>query len=132
VKLKPREEKAVVAALAHRDAQDAARALGIQPRSFRKILIRPHVRAALQAAMRDALRDSVAELARGVVAAARYLNDTVTGAVPTSATRVAAARAVLSDANALIAQDEIEARLEQLEARRRSEDAARIGARGLQ
>jgi phage terminase small subunit len=126
-----REQRFVLARLAHRDVMGAAKAAGISTRTARRYADRPHVREAMRSAMRDALHDAVGELARGVVAAAQLLTDTVAGNVTPSATRVASARAVLQATNALLDQADLEATLERLEAAKRADELARRNG-GLQ
>jgi len=98
--------------------EDIGKQLKISARHVRRLLAQERVRAALDRAARDGLAEASNLLGRGAVQAARALVRMAGGELPPSASRVAAARAVLEGGSRLVDLMDLERRIVELEKER--------------
>ena len=108
-------EEAIAALLTQRSVDEAARAIGIAPRTLLRWLQVPEFNANYRKARRDAYSQAVARLQQASGAAvSTLLKIMVDGGMPASS-RVRAAESVLSHAAKAIEIEDIEARVAGLE-----------------
>jgi hypothetical protein len=110
-----KQEEAVVALLTQRNVEDAARAVGIGPRTLLRWLQIPEFQAAYRKARREAYGQAVARLQQGTSAAATMLLKTMIDPATPASVRVRAAEAIFSHAAKAIEIEDIEARVSELE-----------------
>ncbi len=111
-----KKEEAIVALLAHRTIEEAARSLNIAPKTMLRWMKEPGFDAAYRTARRQAYGQSISRLQQGSTAAATTLLKVMMDAATPPSTRVRAAEAVLSHAAKAIEIEDLDARLRDLEA----------------
>ncbi len=121
-----KQEDAIVALLAHRTVEEAARAVGISTKTLLRWMKEPEFDAAYRAAKRAAFAQSIARLHHLSSAAVSTLGKVMLDAGTPPSTRVRAADSILNHTNKAIETEEIEARLAELE---RSADLNKPGWR---
>ena len=110
-----KKEAAIAALLTQRNHEEAARAVGISPKTLLRWQKLPEFQAAYRQALRDAHAQSTARLQQASGAAvSTLLKVMVDGNTPAS-TRVRAADSVLDHAAKAIELEDIQARLAELE-----------------
>ena len=118
-KLTPKQEKAIVALLTHPTVEAAAAVLNISPATIYRWLQDPAFDAAYRQARREAVRQAIARLqqvsGKAVDALLEVIDTEYTPAPP--AVRVSAAKTILEFALKAIEIEDLQARLEALEAR---------------
>ena len=114
-KLGHKKEAAIVALLSHRSIEDAARAVGVAPKTILRWLKEPDFDAAYRQARRDAFSQSVARLQQASGAAVSTLLKLMVDTNTPASTRARCADSVLSHTAKAIELDDIEARLTGLE-----------------
>ena len=123
-----KKDQAIAALLAHRNVEEAARAVGISPNTLLRWLKEPEFAAAYREARRAASRESIARLQDALGAAvATVLRIMVDSNLP-AGTRLRAAEIVLSQAIKAIEIEEISERLTELERAAQSAHRARKGS----
>lgn len=114
-KLARKQEEAVAALLTQRNTDEAARAVGVAPRTLLRWLQIPEFADAYRQARRDAYGQSISRLQQASgAAAATLLKVMVDGNTPAS-TRVRAAESILNHASKAIEIEDMEARIAKLE-----------------
>ena len=114
-KLGRKKEEAILALLSQRNIEDAARAVGINPRSLYRWMKEPNFDAAYRAARRSAFSQSTARLQQMCAAAVSTLGKIMVDANAPAASRVRAADSVLDHAAKAIEIEDIEVRVSDLE-----------------
>jgi transposase-like protein len=114
-KLGRKKEEAIVALLSQRNIEDAARAIGIGPRTLYRWMKEPGFDAAYRAARRAAFSQSAARLQQMCTAAVSTLGKIMVDPNAPAASRVRAADSVLDHAAKAIEIEDIEARVSELE-----------------
>jgi len=110
-----KKEEAVAALLVQRNLEDAARAVGISPKTLLRWMKEPEFDAAYRAARRAAFSQSIARLQQGSSAAATTLLKTMIDPNTPASVRVRAAECVMNHATKAIEIEDIEARVAALE-----------------
>ena len=108
-------EEAIAALLTQRSVDEAARAIGIGPRTLLRWLQVPEFSANYRKARRDAYSQAVARLQQASGAAVSTLLKVMVDAGTPASSRVRAAESVLSHAAKAIEIEDIEARVAELE-----------------
>jgi transposase-like protein len=114
-KLGRKKEEAIAALLSQRNIEDAARAVGIGPRTLYRWMKEPAFDAAYRAARRAAFSQSTARLQQMCTAAVSTLGKIMVDPNAPAASRVRAADSVLDHAAKAIEIEDIEARVSELE-----------------
>src|SRR5262249_232243 len=114
-KLGRKQEQALAALLTHRNTEEAARAVGIAPRTLLRWLKLQEFANAYREARRAAFAQSVARLQQASSAAGTTLLKSMVDPNAPASSRVGAADSVLDHAARAIEIDDIEARLAVLE-----------------
>ena len=114
-KLGRKKEEAILALLSQRNIEDAARSVGINPRSLYRWMKEPNFDAAYRAARRSAFSQSTARLQQMCAAAVSTLGKIMVDANAPAASRVRAADSVLDHAAKAIEIEDIEVRVSDLE-----------------
>jgi len=121
-----RDARVAAAAIAGQSVRDIAAAEGVSERQAYRILAKPGVRAAIDRAGREMVRAAALVLRSGAIEAARTLTRFASGELAAPpAVRFAAAAKVAELVEDRRAVDELEERLEQLEARSASAEGWR-------
>ena len=110
-----KKEEAIAALLVQRNLEDAARAVGISPKTLLRWMKEPEFDAAYREARRTAFGQAVARLQQGASAAATTLLKTMIEPSTPASVRVRAAECVLNHAMKAIEIEDIEARVAELE-----------------
>jgi hypothetical protein len=114
-KFNRKKEEAIVALLTHRTIEEAARSIGVDPKTLFRWMKEPEFDADYRAAKRASYGQSIARLQQGSSpAATTLLKIMIDPSVPASV-RVRAADSVLNHAAKAIEIEEIEARVAALE-----------------
>lgn len=121
-----KKEEAIAALLVQRNLEDAARAVGISPKTLLRWMKEPEFDAAYREARRTAFGQAVARLQQGASAAATTLLKTMIEPSTPASVRVRAAECVLNHAMKAIEIEDIEARVAELE---RAADSSKDGRR---
>ena len=121
-----KKEEAIAALLVQRNLEDAARAVGISPKTLLRWMKEPEFDAAYREARRTAFGQAVARLQQGASAAATTLLKTMIEPNTPASVRVRAAECVLNHAMKAIEIEDIEARVAELE---RAADVSKDGRR---
>jgi hypothetical protein len=121
-----KQEEAVFALLTQRNTEEAARSIGVAPKTLMRWQQIPEFQAALRKARRDAVAQSTARLQQATSAAATTLLKVMVDPGTPASTKVRAAECVLSHAQKAIELEDVEARLSELE---RSVDQNNPGCR---
>ena len=114
-KLNRKQEQAILALLANRSVEDAARACNIPVRTLFRWLKDPEFDAAYRAAKRAAFGQGIARLHHLISAAVSTLGKVMLDAGTPPATKVRAADSILNHTIKAIETEDIEARLTGLE-----------------
>jgi hypothetical protein len=115
-----KKDAAIAALIAHRNVEEAARAIGITKQTLIRWKKLPEFQAAFQEACRNAVSQAHARLQQASPAAASMLCKIMTDQSVPAATRVRAADSVLDRAKQAIETEDIQARLTALEQNRNS------------
>jgi len=115
-KLGHKKESAIVALLSHRSIEDAAREVGIAPKTLMRWLKDPEFDAAYREARRAAFSQSIARLQQMSGAAAATLGKVMVDPNTPASTKARAEDSILDHAAKAIEIEDIEARLAALEA----------------
>jgi len=126
-KIGRKQEEAIVALLAQRSVDEAARVAKISSRTLYRWLNEPEFDRAFRRARRTAFSQSVARLQQGSSAAATTLLKTMIDPSTPASVRVRAAECILNHSAKAIELEDIEARLAELE--RASEQSNPVGRR---
>jgi hypothetical protein len=110
-----KKEEAVAALLVQRNLEDAARAVGISPKTLLRWMKDPEFEAEYRLARRSAYGQSIARLQQATGAAVSTLLRVMVDANAPSSTRVRAADSVLSHAAKAIEIEDVEVRVLVLE-----------------
>jgi hypothetical protein len=110
-----KQKDAIVALLTQRNFEDAARTAGIGARTLLRWLKLPEFQNAYHQARREAFGQAVARLQQGTAAAATTLLKVMIDPGTPASVRVRAADSIFSHAAKAIEQEDIEARLSELE-----------------
>ena len=110
-----KQEEAIAALLTQRNTDEAARAVGVTPKTLLRWLQIPEFQAAYRKARRDAYGQSIARLQQATSAAAATLLKVMVDPNTPASTRVRAADSVLDHAAKAIEIEDIEARVTELE-----------------
>jgi len=110
-----KQEDAIVALLANRTIEEAARAVGISPKTLLPWMKEPTFDAAYRSAKRAAYAQSIARLHRLASAAVSTLGNVMQAAETPPATKVRAADSILDHTAKSIEIEEVEARVAALE-----------------
>jgi hypothetical protein len=110
-----KKEDAIAALLVQRNLEDAARAVGISPKTLLRWMKEPEFGVAYREARRTAFGQAVARLQQGASAAATTLLKTMIEPNTPASVRVRAAECVLNHAMKAIEIEDIEARVSELE-----------------
>jgi transposase-like protein len=111
-----KQEEAVAALLTQRNIEEAARSIGVGPKTLLRWLKVPEFQTAYREARRDAFRQAIARLQQGTSAAATTLLKTMIEPGTPPSVRVRAAEAIFNHAAKAIEIEDIEARVTALEA----------------
>jgi transposase-like protein len=114
-KLGSKRESAILALLSTRSVEEAARAVGVNPRTLYRWMKEPEFDAAYRAAKRAAFGQSVARLHHLASAAVSTLGKIMLDPATPPATRVRAADSILDHTAKAIEIEDIDARVRQLE-----------------
>lgn len=114
-KLGRKKEEAILALLSQRNVEDAARVVGIAPRTLYRWMNVPDFDAAYRTARRAAFSQSTARLQQMSTAAVSTLGKIMVDPKAPAASRVRAADTVLAHAARAIELEDIEARVLELE-----------------
>ncbi len=117
-----KQEEAVAALLTQRNIEEAARAVGIGPKTLLRWLKLPEFQAAYRQARRDAYGQAIARLQQGTSAAATTLLKMMIDPGTPASVKVRAAEAIFSHAAKGMEVEDIEVRVAELE---RAAEAAR-------
>jgi|SRR6516164_734067 hypothetical protein len=110
-----KKEEALVALLSHRNLEEAARSVGIDPKTLLRWLQVPEFRTAYREARRAAYLQSVARLQQASSAAATTILKLMLDPKTPASVRVRAAECVMNHATKAIEIEDIEARVAELE-----------------
>ena len=110
-----KKEEALVALLSHRNLEEAARSVGIDPKTLLRWLQVPEFRTAYREARRAAYLQSVARLQQASSAAATTILKLMLDPKTPASVRVRAAECVMNHATKAIEIEDIEARVTELE-----------------
>ena len=110
-----KQEEAIAALLTQRNTDEAARTVGIAPKTLLRWLQIPEFQAAYRKARREAYGQSIARLQQATSAAAATLLKVMVDPNTPASTRVRAADSVLDHAAKAIEIEDIEARVSELE-----------------
>src|SRR5271157_3773652 len=119
-----KQEEAIAALLSQRNVDEAARVVGVDPKTLLRWLKVPEFQAAYRQARREAYSQSIARLQQGTTAAATTLLKTMIDASTPASVRVRAAEAIFNHAAKAIEIEDIEVRVGDLE---RAAEAAKGG-----
>jgi transposase-like protein len=119
-------EQAVTALLTQRNVEEAAKAVGIAPRTLLRWMKEPEFQGAYREAKRNAYSHAVGRLQQGATAAATTLLKVMLDPSTPASVRVRAAECVMNQSSKAIEIEDVEARVAELE---RSAESAR--ERGL-
>jgi transposase-like protein len=111
-----KQEEAIAALLTQRNIEEAARAVGIGPKTLLRWLKLPEFQAAYRQARREAFGQAVARLQQGTSAAATTLLKMLIDPATPASVKVRAAEAIFNHAAKAIEIEDIEARVAALEA----------------
>jgi transposase-like protein len=114
-KIRRKQEEAIVALLTQRNVEEAARAIGVDPKTLLRWMKEPEFDAAYREARRMAYGQSIARLQQAASAASSTLLKIMIDPNSPPSCRLRAADSVLSHAAKAIEIEEIEARLAALE-----------------
>jgi hypothetical protein len=114
-KLTRKQEEAIVALLAQRSIEEAARVAGIGARTLYRWMEDPEFDAAYRKTRRTAFRQSVARLQQASSAAVSTLLKVMVDPTTPAATKVRAADSILDHSAKAIEIEDIEARVSELE-----------------
>ena len=115
-----KKEAAIVALLTQRNMEEAAKSIGIAPRTLLNWMKDPGFDAAYRAAKRAAYGQAVARLRQGTAAAATTLLKTMIDTNTPASVKVRAAEAIFNHAVKAMEIEDIEARVVELERSNRS------------
>jgi hypothetical protein len=118
-----KKEEAIVALLAHRTIEEAARAINISPKTLLRWQKEPDFEAAYRAAKRAAFSQSIARLHYLSSAAVSTLGKIMLDAATPPSTRVRAADSIIDHTAKAIELEDMEARVAELE--RAAEEASK-------
>jgi transposase-like protein len=121
-----KKEEAIAALLTQRNVEDAARSIGVAPKTLLRWMKQPEFEPAYRAARRDAFKQSIARLQQATSAAVTTLLKVMVDPGTPASTKVRAADSVLDHAAQAIEIEDIEARLTELE---RAAEASGSGCR---
>ena len=110
-----KKEEAIAALLIHRNLEDAARAVGISPKTLLRWMKDPEFDAAYRAARRAAFGQAIARLQHGSSAAATTLLKLMLDPATPPSTRARCSESVIGLASKAIELEDIESRLAALE-----------------
>ena len=110
-----KKEEALVALLSHRNLEEAARSVGIDPKTLLRWLQVPEFRTAYREARRAAFLQSVGRLQQASSAAATTILKLMLDPKTPASVRVRAAECVMNHATKAIEIEDIEARVTELE-----------------
>jgi transposase-like protein len=108
-------EDAIAALLTQRNLDEAARSIGIAPKTLLRWLQQPEFQIAYREARRAAFGQAVARLQQGTSAAATTLLKTMIDASTPASVKVRAAEAIFNHAAKAIEIEDVEARVTELE-----------------
>ena len=114
-KLTRKQADAIVALVANRSVEDAARACNTPARTLYRWLNEPDFERAYRTARRQSFAQCIARLQQGSTAAATTLLKVMVDPATPASTRVRAAEAVLNHGAKAIEVEDIEVRLSELE-----------------
>jgi hypothetical protein len=114
-KLGRKQEKAIAALLTQRNTEEAARAVGVAPKTLLRWMKLPDFQSAYRQARWAAFGQSIARLQQATSAAASTLLKVMVDPSTPASTRVRAAESVLTHAAKSIETEDIEARVTALE-----------------
>jgi len=121
-RLKPNQERAIVALLTNRSVEDAARNVKVAPRTLYRWLLEPQFDKAYRKARRSVFGQGAARLQQASSAAVSSVLKIMVDQQTSASTRLRAADLVLTHGAKAIEIDDIEARVAELE---RAAEAAR-------
>jgi transposase-like protein len=110
-----KKEEAIVALLTHRTIEEAARSIGVDPKTLLRWMKEPEFDNAYRAAKRAAFGQSIARLHHLSSAAVSTLGKIMLDSATPPATRVRAADSILDHTTKAIEIEDIDARLSELE-----------------
>ena len=110
-----KQEEAIAALLTQRNTDEAARVVGVAPKTLLRWLQIPEFSAAYRIARREAFGQSIARLQQASSAAATTLLKIMLDVNAPASTRVRAADSVLDHAKNAIELEDVEARVSELE-----------------
>jgi transposase-like protein len=110
-----KKEEAIVALLTQRNLEEAARSIGIDPKTLLRWMKEPEFDAAYREARRAAFGQSIARLQQGTSAAAATLLKVMIDPAAPASVRVRAADSIFNHAAKAIEIEDIEARVAALE-----------------
>jgi transposase-like protein len=122
-KLGAKQEAAVLALLSSRNVEEAARVVGVTPKTLYRWMKEPAFDTAYREAKRAAFSQSIARLHQMTAAAVTTLGKVMLDSSTPPATKVRAADSILNHTTKAIEIEDIEARVSELE--RASEEAKR-------
>lgn len=114
-KLGRKMEEAIAALLSQRSIEDAARAIGVSPKTLLRWLKQPEFDAAYRQARRDAFAQATARLQQASGTAVSVLVKIMIDGSSPASSRVRAADCILGHAAKAIELEDIEARVAELE-----------------
>ena len=114
-KFERKMEEAIAALLTQRNLDEAARSVGIAPKTLLRWLQQPEFQVAYREARRAAFGQAVARLQQGTSAAATTLLKTMIDASTPASVKVRAAEAIFNHAAKAIEIEDVEARVTELE-----------------
>jgi hypothetical protein len=114
-KLGAKKEAAIVALLSQRNVEEAAKNVGISPRTLYRWMQEPDFSAAYRAARRAAFSQCIARLQQMCTAAVSTLGRVMLDGTAPAGSRVRAAESVLSLAAKAMEMDDLEGRITALE-----------------
>ena len=114
-KLGRKQEEAIAALLTQRNTEDAARTVGVTPKTLLRWMKLPEFKAAYREARRAAFGQSIARLQQATSAAASTLLKVMVDPSTPASTRVRAAESVLTHAAKSIEIEDLDARVTALE-----------------
>ena len=110
-----KKEAAVLALLTQRNNEEAAHAIGVDPKTLFRWQQIPEFQAALRKARRDAVAQSTARLQQATSAAATTLLKVMVDPATPASTKVRAAECVLSHAQKAIELEDMDGRITEWE-----------------
>jgi hypothetical protein len=114
-KFERKMEETIAALLTQRNLDEAARSVGIAPKTLLRWLQQPEFQTAYREARRAAFGQAVARLQQGTSAAATTLLKTMIDPSTPASVKVRAAEAIFNHAAKAIEIEDIEARVSELE-----------------